>query len=85
MPSLCPNVPDPDQMGAGFLFWFGAVDHITELIKADLKEHRDYADRYQDQDYYKLSLAKFPFVIPNIKFKRPSNYLGYEIGSEQEV
>ena len=83
---LClPYVPDPDQMRAGFLFWFAAVNHITGLIKADLREHRDYADRYQSQDYYKLILAKFPFVIQGIKFKRPSYYLGYEIGSGQEV
>lgn len=83
---LClPYVPDPDRMRAGFLFWFAAVDHITDLIKAELREHGDYTDRYKSQDYYKLILGKFPFVIPDIEFKRPSYYLGYEIGSDHEM
>lgn len=79
---LClPYIPEPDQMRAGFLFWFAAVDFIADLIKADLREHEGWAERYQHADYYRLVLDRFPFIISGIKFKRPSYYLGYEIGS----
>jgi len=82
---LClPYVPEPNQMRAGFLFWFAAVDYITDLIKADLREHKNWVERYQHPDYYKIILTKFPFIISDIKFKRPSYYLGYQIDSGQE-
>jgi len=74
-------------MRVGLLIWFAAVDHITELIKADLRAHKDWAERYQSPDYYRIILSKFPFVVSNVKFRRPSFYLGYEIagGVEEEV
>lgn len=85
---LClPYIPDPDQMRAGFLFWFVAVDYITELIKADLSKYQDWAARYGRDDYYRTILSKFPFVVSDIRFRRPSYYLGYEIdrGVEENV
>ena len=85
---LClPYIPDPDQMRAGFLFWFVAVDYIAELIKADLSKHQDWAERYSHEDYYRIIVSKFPFVVSDIKFRRPSYYLGYEIdyGVEENV
>lgn len=82
---LClPYIPEPDQMRAGFLLWFAAVDYITNLIKADLKRHRDWADRYQSPDYYKFILAKFPFTVSDIRFERPPYYIGYKISSGVE-
>ncbi|MDO8491882.1 MAG: gamma-glutamylcyclotransferase family protein [Dehalococcoidia bacterium] len=82
---LClPYVPEPDQMRAGFLFWFAAVDAITDLIKADLSEGGDWERRFSQPDYYKQVLTRFPFVVSDIRFKRPSYYLGYEIGSDME-
>lgn len=82
---LClPYIPEPNQMRVGFLFWFAAVDYITDLIKADLKEHQDWAGRYRSPDYYKLILSKLPLVLSDVRFRRPSYYLGYEMGSGQE-
>lgn len=85
---LClPYVPEPDQMRVGLLVWFAAVDYITDLIKADLGEHKDWAARYQNPEYYRVILSKFPFVVSNVKFRRPDFYLGYEIdgGMEEAV
>lgn len=85
---LClPYVPEPDQMRAGFLFWFVAVDHITGLIKADLKKNPDWAEKFRERDYYQGILRKMPIVLSDVRFKRPSYYLGYQIdgGVEKAV
>ena len=85
---LClPYQGEPDQMRAGFLFWFAAVDHITNMIKAELDAHEDWVEHYQDRDYYRALLPLFPYVISDVSYRRPSYYLGYQVanGVEENV
>lgn len=83
---LClPYVVDPDQMRAGFAFWFAAVDCFTGLIKSDLGHHRDWIERYSAEDYYRGVLEQMPHVLRGVHYQRPAYYLGYQLGSSQEL
>lgn len=83
---LClPYVTEPDQMRAGFTFWFAAVDYYTNLIKADLSGHRNWQERYQSPDYFRTLLPRLPVVIRDVAYQRPNYVLGYQIGSSQEI
>lgn len=82
---LClPYIPSREQMVAGFTFWFAAVDYITGLIKQDLGQYPDWRAVYTRPDYYQRLLGKFPYVLSDITYQRPSFQLGYQLDSSFE-
>jgi len=83
---LClPYVTEPDQMRAGFAFWFATVDYFTGMIKADLSRHRYWQARYQSPEYFRVLLPRLPVVIRDVTYQRPNYVLGYQISSSQEA
>lgn len=83
---LClPYVSEPEQMRAGFTFWFAAVEYFSSLIKADLSKYRKWQERYQSPDYFKSLLPYLPVVIRDVAYQRPSYVLGYQVSSLLET
>ncbi|MEW6142308.1 MAG: gamma-glutamylcyclotransferase family protein [Chloroflexota bacterium] len=83
---LClPHVTEPEQMRAGFAFWFAAVEYFTSLIKADLSKYRNWQERYRSPDYFRALLPHFPVVIRDVAYQRPNYVMGYQVSSLQET
>ncbi|MCX8125668.1 MAG: hypothetical protein N3E40_00795, partial [Dehalococcoidia bacterium] len=83
---LClPYVTEPEQMRAGFAFWFAAVDYFTGLIKADLGNYLNWQKRYKSPEYYRTLLSQLPVVVRDVSYQRPSYVLGFQVSLSQEA
>ncbi|MBI4499084.1 MAG: gamma-glutamylcyclotransferase [Chloroflexi bacterium] len=82
-----PFVARNDQIVAGALFWFAAVEHTTRLIKEDLSRYGDgFAAEFRQPDYYERILARLPVVVQEVKLKTHVSFrLGYEVNGGYEA
>lgn len=81
-----PYAPRHDQIAAGALLWFGAVEHTTHLIKEDLASYGvDYSQEFLRPDYFQRILAKLPWVVTGLRLKSNVSFrLGYEVADGYE-
>lgn len=82
-----PFVARADQLVAGSLFWFAAVEHTTRLIHEDLGGYGDdFADQFRTPEYYERIMAQFPILVEDVKLKTHVSFrLGYEVDGGYEA